>query len=511
MVLPPYGPNYFDLLPIPDLLVRARHIVDNLDNRRDADVKTWWARSPLLNLEHLEIRMGYTPLTGDLGRVVAPALRTYILRNVFIPFEAPMLQSLSIYQKMTWTDLLDVVCSCPLLTVLRIKSAEPVDIATLSCEAQPSAVSFTCLKELSMQKAVHSGTLDFLDHLSFPNSIDFSVHDFPDGPALFHALVARAQFQYAHRDVLSITTSSPEEAEAEYSVELIIAVSEGHHLPYSEYKRAPQGGLQLATMLDEDDDMQLANMLFHFPGESARTIRTLMLRSGRSCAFEGMDTILHDPLATVSRDGFVHLWRAMSMFNEVETIYFLDPREPSMFLLIPHPEYQPGANEDAPSEPATTPSQSYMAFPALHTIVIDTKHRRLNIDDWNDLFKVIEMRKTDERPIQRVVFMGDGLCHLVMGEGTVEKIVVGLHEQVRVVMPLQEPPLASLKSLVEVVDLRAEGCQCSQRDWIGEYPLPVQPGEFERVMSDEDAAAKGYDVPRRIQLPLPSFAGQEDA
>ncbi|KZV61825.1 hypothetical protein PENSPDRAFT_693062 [Peniophora sp. CONT] len=501
LVLPPYSRYYFEVLPgVHDLLVRARHIVDDPDNRRDADARTWWARSPLLNLEQLEIRKGYPALTGDFGRVVAPALRKYVLVNTFIPFTAPMLQFLGIHQEMSWMDLLDAVRSCPLLTVLRIRSAEPVNNAATH-GAMARAVSLPCLKELSIQSALYPGTLDFLDHLTFPNSIDFSVDYFPDGLTACHSLVSRDQLHHAQRDMLSITTSSPEHAEP---VEFIIAVSEGHRFTYPKYQFAQaQGGLKLTMLLEDDEDeTQLANVLAHFSRQSAQAIHTLMLRSGFSYVLGGFNKTLHDPLA-VPKEEFIHLWRAMSSFENVETIYFLDPGEPSMFLLMPHPEYRPSTNVDVmPSGSEATPSQCDMAFPALHTIVIDTKHRRLSIDDWNDLLKVLDVRQAAGRPINRVVFMGDGLCHLVMGVGVEERTIVGRREQRRVIMPLQELPLASLESLVEVVDLRAEGCKCSQRDWYGEVPLPAQPGEFENAMSDDDAAAQGYDVPRRVQLPL---------
>ena len=109
------------------------------------------------------MRVRWPRLTGYVGHIDAPALRTYVLKGMFVPFTAPQLRSLSLHNSMLWTELLEVARSCPLLTTLRLGEMERSNIVIrVPRSAQPAVVTLPHLQELSLRSPLHPGTIDFL-------------------------------------------------------------------------------------------------------------------------------------------------------------------------------------------------------------------------------------------------------------------------------------------------------------------------------------------------------------
>ncbi|KZV61828.1 hypothetical protein PENSPDRAFT_739694 [Peniophora sp. CONT] len=401
------GPDYSELLPIFDILRRARHVSDQWKEEDPPRRKVWWTAHPFPSLEYFKLWASKpSPVPGGLGHLTAPALHTYIAIGIFVPLTAPLLQELDLTCEVGWKEVLDFLRSCPLLATLRLVNL--IQSTTMHA-GPPSAISLPHLKSLS----IHIGdnlnsavAFHILDHLIFPQSatVNFDAVYWPlEDPRLPSALLAHHHLQSSARDTLSIIA----QRETEDTLGLLeIQISENRGRPFSEHGALVHDGSGITTELDEHEDaLQLAKALTPLSPATLQSIRLLAIYAGREIenAYEDPDN-WYDPLA-LSEEAFTETWQAARALENVETVYFRDIGQGSMSLLMPHPEWE--ASEE-----------NHVAFPNLRTIVIDTVQcKKRDHGVGGDLLEVIEARLAVGRPIERVVLMSGGLGQVTMDIG----------------------------------------------------------------------------------------------
>ncbi|VDC07022.1 unnamed protein product [Peniophora sp. CBMAI 1063] len=448
--------DFFEMLPIFDILPRAYSITDQLSNEHPLPRREWWLSSSLDNLRHLDLNAMSLPMhtLEDRGRIVAPALCTYRAAFVFVPFTAPLLRNLHLsYTALTWIQLLDIFCACPLLAAIHV-----IGLRNAAPSTRPTVVSLPHLQHLAMSTQGHQDILNLMDHLRFPESANCSFdmwdEDSDNMSNFIRSCLTRRQLEYSPRNALSITTwrdpaAVPEESGLESGFR--ISLTEACNEASSRYGTAPtDGGLRLETILDTSNELQLVNALTHLSPGALRSIDTVAFYAG--IVLDPPYDNWHDPLAT-SVDAFASVWRAARALLRVETVYFSDIGQRSMSLLMPHPEWTESTEGSTPD--------ACIAFPALRSIVVSSKYRAPS-EVWSVLLEVVERRREIGRPVKHVVLVGNGPCHTVGNQADVE---TSHHDDRgrddwKAIVKEDRSWDALQSGDVEVFDLRAKVCRC---------------------------------------------------
>ncbi|VDC04170.1 unnamed protein product [Peniophora sp. CBMAI 1063] len=430
--------EYLRILPAYEVLPRAFHIND-AHYGLDLINRLWWKNTTLQSLKSL--RLDYADPTirfhkfesiATLGYIVAPNMITYEAAWGFIPFQAPLLRSLSISGRfIAWKILIDSLRSCPLLTELIILD---VRNSSLDDPTGDDRVILSHLETLTICSPWDSTIIvRFLGWLVFPSSADVQFGKC-SSTSTFRDLL-----QYHRSPLRSTTLSISETTDGIRTIDagdriLEISVSDRTYREYSEYRTRLAGTVEyrqkyLYGSVDESTEIanreRLARILTEsFTPSTAAAVQTLAFYGGPPARTrsEGIQPV--EPL--LSPGVLKALRRPLLDFRGITTIYTPGPSA-RLYVLL---------------EASSSTSHTEPLFPSLKTIILDIRIR-IAVSSWNRFIDIIAYLKAEGRPLDRLVVMGSHLCHIYTGDTRVD---VDL-ERAR-------------SNVGEVLDLRDGGCAC---------------------------------------------------